>query len=111
MNLEALKLKAGDNVRVRGRAGEVIGQIEHNVTPAELPALGGVFDESYMSMVRALFAEFGIIRLMLISHLHASRPVIFAAVTYDGAAWYDLKRQAITIELSSIQRQEQPEGD
>jgi hypothetical protein len=96
-------MNAGDCVRISNPArGAVIGSVLQVTTPAALPALPShAFDELRTRAVRRILEEWHVSTIALLSYRFRgptrSREVAFFALRISGA-WYDLKRQPLTIE-------------
>lgn len=87
-------LRAGQRVIVSGPLGTVAGDVLNVETPDTLPELVGT---ARVARVREILAEFDVVEIALIRHLHNGRPVVFAALRDSEGQWRDLRGQQLTI--------------
>lgn len=103
-------LAPGDRVCISNpERGSVEGKVLHAVRPNALPALAEEWGELRTETVRQILREWTVSQIVLITyrfgHGRRARDVCFFAL-HTEAGWYDLKRQALTIERTGIRRAE-----
>jgi len=97
-------MRPGDAVRIGNPArGSVAGSVIELTTPAALPALPShSFDNLKTASVRAILREWHVEEIALLAYRWNGREVAFIALRISEA-WYDLKRQPLTIEVITTQ--------
>jgi hypothetical protein len=89
-------LRANHRVKISAAAGRVvIGRVEEMRRPDELPHLPGMSAEA----ARETLQEWGVSRVAIISyHTSPDSQFLFVALEVEGH-WFDLKRNALEIEV------------
>jgi hypothetical protein len=88
-----MMLKTGQKVVISGAAGIVPAEVVHSEDPHRLPSIYGAPE---ITRVRAIMAEWGVLEVAMLSHLHGGKPVLFCALR-DATGWRDLQDQPLTI--------------
>ena len=91
-------LRVLTRVRISGAAGVCVGRIEDIRPIDEMPDITGFALGGDFAPVQIL-RDMGVARCALISYFATDHDeVMFVAMEIDGA-WYDLQRQALTLEV------------
>jgi len=84
----------GQRVQVSGAAGTVNAEVVAVETPDTMPEIVAA---PRLDRVREIMAEWDIVEVAMIRHLHRGRPVTFCALRHSSGDWRDLREQPLSI--------------